>query len=78
MDQIFPGLSIRMDDKLYIKDPISSELGKKILRKSIELIDSVGMEGFTFKKVAMELGTTESSIYRYFENKHKILLYLMA
>jgi hypothetical protein len=78
MDQIFPGLSIRMDDKLYIKDPVSSDLGKKILRKSIELIDTVGMERFTFKKVAMELGTTESSIYRYFENKHKILLYLTA
>ena len=30
------------------------------------------------KKLAEEIGTTEAGIYRYFENKHKLLLYLTA
>ena len=36
------------------------------------------MEGFTFKKLACEIGSTESAIYRYFENKHKLLLYYVS
>lgn len=67
-----------MDEKLFIKDPVSSDLGRKLLQQSVYLIDAVGMEKFTFKKLAIELSTTESSIYRYFENKHKLLLYLTA
>jgi AcrR family transcriptional regulator len=36
----------------------------------------LGFELFTFKKLANQINTTEASIYRYFENKHKLLLYL--
>ncbi len=61
-----------------MKDPLSSELGKKILSGSITLIDKLGFEGFTFKKLATAVGTTEASVYRYFESKHKVLLYLSA
>ena len=35
-------------------------------------------EAFTFKKLAESIGTTESGIYRYFENKHKLLIYITA
>ena len=31
-----------------------------------------------FKKLALVLNTTESTIYRYFENKHKLLIYLIS
>ncbi len=67
-----------LNDKLYIKDPASSKLGKKILKHSIILIDLVGFESFTFKRLGKEIGSNESSVYRYFENKHKLLLYLSS
>lgn len=38
----------------------------------------MGFEQFTIKKLAESIGTTEGSVYRYFENKHKILLYLVS
>lgn len=37
----------------------------------------MGFEVFTFKKLAKDIGTTEASIYRYFENKHRLLLYIV-
>ena len=67
-----------MNDKIFLKDPESSELGKSIVRSSLEMIHNVGLEAFTFKKLASELNTTESTIYRYFENKHKLLIYLIS
>jgi AcrR family transcriptional regulator len=70
-------IQITVDEKLFLKDPNSSELGKKIIKHSIELIDKIGFEAFTFKKLAFEIGATEPSVYRYFESKQKLLLYLI-
>jgi AcrR family transcriptional regulator len=42
------------------------------------MIDQLGFEQFTFKKLANEIHSTEASVYRYFENKHKLLMYLIA
>jgi hypothetical protein len=67
-----------MNEKLFIKDPEQSELGKKIILHSIQLIHKSGFEIFTFKKLAVNIGTTEAGIYRYFENKHRLLIYLSA
>lgn len=67
-----------MDEKHFLKDPFSSDLGAKIIRQSIEMIDKIGFEAFTFKKLASKIGASEPSVYRYFENKHKLLLYLLA
>jgi AcrR family transcriptional regulator len=63
-------------EPLFLKDPHSTELGKSILRSSIFLIDKLGLEDFTFRKLAIEIGATEPSIYRYFESKQRLLLYL--
>lgn len=71
-------IHIDVDAKLFLKDPNSSELGVKILQNSIDMIDEIGFESFTFKKLANSIGATEPSIYRYFESKHKLLLYLLA
>lgn len=71
-------INIYIDQKLYLKDPNSSELGEKIIRYSIKMIDAMGFEAFTFKKLAGRIGATEPSVYRYFESKHKLLLYLLA
>ena len=71
-------LQIKMNEKLFIKDPQQTELGKKIVWHSVQLIHDEGFEAFTFKKLAQSIGTTEAGIYRYFENKHRILIYITA
>lgn len=71
-------LKSKINDKLYLKDPFQSELGQRIIEKSIALIDQVGFEQFTFKKLSKEINSTEASIYRYFENKHNLLVYLIS
>jgi AcrR family transcriptional regulator len=68
---------VRMNPKLFLKDPEQSELGRNIIRVSIELIHELGFEDFTFKKLSQRVGTTEASIYRYFENKHRLLVYVV-
>lgn len=78
MKNLFSGLKIEVNKNLYVKDPESSDLGKKIVEKSITLIDEMGFESFTFKKLGVAIRSNESSIYRYFENKHKLLLYLTS
>lgn len=69
---------IAVNDKLYVKNPESSDLGRKIIQHSILLIDEIGFDAFTFKKLGERIGSNESSLYRYFENKHKLLLYLSS
>lgn len=71
-------LQIKMNTELYVRDPESSKLGQNIISHSISMIHDIGFEDFTFKKLAQQIGTTEASIYRYFENKHKLLTYLTA
>jgi len=71
-------LQIKMNEKLFLRDPEQSELGKKIIQDSIQLIYKNGFEAFTFKKLAVDIGSTEAGIYRYFENKHRLLIYLTA
>lgn len=71
-------LHIEMNEALFLRNPESSDLGKNILKHSIQLIHRAGFEAFTFKKLAEDIGTTEAGIYRYFENKHKLLVYLTA
>ncbi|MEP7322109.1 MAG: TetR/AcrR family transcriptional regulator [Saprospiraceae bacterium] len=71
-------LHIKMNEALFLRNPESSELGKNILKHAIQLIFRNGFEAFTFKKLAEDIGTTEAGIYRYFENKHKLLVYLTA
>ena len=71
-------LEIKMNEALFIRNPQSTELGKNILKHGVQLIYKTGFETFTFKKVAEDIGTTEAGIYRYFENKHKLLVYLTA
>jgi AcrR family transcriptional regulator len=69
-------VSFKLNQHIYLKDPESTELGKQIVKQGIELIYNIGFEQFNFKKLALEIQTTEATIYRYFENKHKLLLYI--
>lgn len=71
-------IQLVLNENYYLKDPQNTELGKKIISASIRIIDELGFEQFTFKKLALEIGSTEASIYRYFDNKHRLLTYLVA
>jgi hypothetical protein len=71
-------VQIKMNETLYLRDPEQSELGRNIIKHSIQLIQKTGFESFTFKKLAEAIGTTEAGIYRYFENKHKLLVYIIS
>lgn len=74
MDRL--SIKIAVNPELYNKNPDSSELGKRIVSKSIEMIEEMGFEAFTFKKLGVAIGSNESSIYRYFDSKHALLLFL--
>lgn len=75
-----PKVSINIDicPSTFLKNPMDTELGKSIIKRSIVLFSKIGFEDFNFKKLAKEMASTEASIYRYFENKYKLLSYLVA
>lgn len=70
-------LTFRVNPSLFLRDPDSSEVGKNIVKNSIELMHEIGYENFTFKKLSQYINSTEATIYRYFPNKHKLLLYIL-
>ena len=71
-------ITIEINDSIFIRDPLETNLGKKLIKKAIVLIYEIGFEQLTFKKLAKAMDSTEASVYRYFENKHKLLVYLVA
>ena len=77
MKNLLAKVALTINDTLYMKDPNSSSLGTRIIKEGISLLDEVGFEQFTFKKLALRIETAEASVYRYFESKHQFLLYLI-
>ncbi|NBV08545.1 MAG: TetR/AcrR family transcriptional regulator [Flavobacteriia bacterium] len=77
MYSIFHQIKLPINEKLFLKDPSTTTVGQKMLDESILLINELGFEKFTFKKLAVTISSTEATIYRYFESKHKLLLYLI-
>ncbi|AWM31496.1 TetR/AcrR family transcriptional regulator [Hymenobacter nivis] len=71
-------IRLELNDKLYLRDPQDTDLGRRLVAESVRLIDEIGFEQFTFKKLAQRIESTEASLYRYFENKHKLLVYLVS
>ena len=69
-------VKFNINPKLYHRDPQDSEYGQRLIKNSILLFDELGFEAFTFKKLAIKIESTEASIYRYFQNKHHLLLFL--
>ncbi|MDI1255696.1 MAG: TetR/AcrR family transcriptional regulator [Flavobacterium sp.] len=70
-------LKFDINNKIFLRNPESSEVGKLMVKKAIDLIYDLGFEQFTFKKLATEINSTEATIYRYFENKYRLLLYIL-
>lgn len=53
----------------------SSPMGVRILAEGLALINEIGLEAFTFKKLAERIGCTEVTVYHYFANKQRLLQY---
>jgi len=67
---------LHLNNKLYIRDPQQTVVGQAIIRVSVDLIDKEGFDKLTFRKVADQIASTEATVYRYFENKFRLLQYL--
>ena len=78
MQNLVSTIAIKTNESIYLKDPFSSELGKRIVSGGIDLIADLGFEQFTFRKLGEHIHSPEASVYRYFENKHKLLLYITS
>ncbi len=78
MNELLSKVSIQVNEQIFLKNPESSELGRRIIAGSIDMIEEMGFEFFTFRKLAKGINSTEASIYRYFESKHRLLLYLTS
>ncbi len=76
MDRLL-NMDVQVRERVFTKDPSGTELGHRIVETSIRLIDELGFEAFTMAKLAKALGTAEASVYRYFANKHQLLVYLV-
>ena len=76
MNSFSSHIRIDIHDSIFLKNPETSELGIKIISGSIDLICELGFENFTFKKLATSIKSSEASVYRYFESKHQLLVYL--
>lgn len=76
MDKLYQ-VDVQVRERVFTKDPATTELGRRIIEHGIVLIDELGFERFTIGKLASALGTAETSVYRYFANKHRLLIYLV-
>jgi len=71
-------IRIQVNPALFLRDPEETELGRRLVAQSVLLIEELGFERFTFKKLAAAIDSTEASMYRYFQSKHQLLSYLLA
>ncbi|MBL7888364.1 MAG: TetR/AcrR family transcriptional regulator [Bacteroidia bacterium] len=78
MNNLLANIKIAINENLFVKDPNSSDLGKKIIHHSVIMIEEIGFEAFTFRKLGQKIDSPEASIYRYFESKNQLLAYLIS
>ncbi|MBT8231279.1 MAG: TetR/AcrR family transcriptional regulator [Saprospiraceae bacterium] len=71
-------ISITVCPDTYHRNPLDTELGRNIIRHSIDLLSEKGFQCFNFKMLASSMKSTEASVYRYFENKQMLLVYLTS
>ena len=55
MKTVLANFKIQLNEKIYVKDPESSVLGKKIIKESILLIDEMGFEKFTHPRIVSDI-----------------------
>jgi len=47
-------INLRVHEKLYLKDPLSSELGKKIVQHGVALIESLGFAALLWANTLLQ------------------------
>lgn len=77
MDSLTKNVELSIPTCLYLKNPRESKTGGHIISEAAAMIATGGIEQLTFKKLALRCGCTEATVYRYFENKHSLLLYVL-
>jgi AcrR family transcriptional regulator len=77
LDTNLKHIQMRIDPALYLKDPESSVTGQALVHEAARMIATEGMDAFTLKKLSTAAGFTEATVYRYFGNKHQLLMYLL-
>lgn len=70
-------VTITPSEALSVRNPQDTKLGCEIIAAGVAMLDELGLEQMTFRKLARAVGCTEASIYRYFNSKHQLLLYLV-
>ncbi len=67
--------SVETTQSLHIPAPAARRplTRERILQAGLRLIDQQGLESFTMRKLAQELGVDPMSLYRHFENKDALL-----
>jgi AcrR family transcriptional regulator len=68
-------IHLKPDPVLHLRDPEGTRLGQAILSEGLVLMNELGLEAFTFKKLAARIDSTEVSLYKYFPNKQRLLQY---
>lgn len=68
-------IHLKPDTAIFLRDPESTVLGRTMLAEGLALMNELGLEAFTFKKLAARIGSTEVSLYKYFPNKQRLLQY---
>ncbi len=68
-------IHLRPDPSLSLRDPEGTAVGRAMLSGGLHLMSALGLEAFTFRKLAAEIGRTEVSLYNYFPNKQRLLQY---
>lgn len=71
-------ITISVSSETYLRNPMETELGRNIISHGIDLMSETGFQCFNFKQLAASMKSTEASVYRYFENKHMLLVYLTS
>jgi AcrR family transcriptional regulator len=66
---------LQPDPALSLRDPEQTELGRAMLVGGLQLMNEIGLEALTFRKLAAEIGSTEVTLYKYFPNKQRLLQY---
>lgn len=78
MNELLQAFKVKVNSGIYLKDPDTSAIGRAMVREGLVMMESIGLDQFTFKKLSEQIGSPESSLYRYFENKVNLLFYLLS
>lgn len=71
MQSVIPRYLIEPAPGLTLRDT-SSPIGTRILAQGLVQMNEIGLEVFTFKKLAERIGCTEVTGYHYFANNQRL------